>query len=698
MAANYNLSMKKILFIAIVAAAFAACNKAAQKQETKDIFDFEAFTKTMLDDSSNRFADLRILPYDATGIESLTVKQKELVYYLSQAALSGREIIYAQNYKHNIQIKRTLEEIYQKYIGDKNTADWKAFEVYLKRIWFSNGIHHHYAEKKFLPTFSQAYFADLVANTKDAVWPTVEGETPEQMIAKLTPVIFDPTVDAKKVVKDKGVDKVALSANNYYAGVTEAEAIAHYKAMAVEGDTTPVEYGLNSRLVKKDGKLVDLTYKSGGLYGEAMDKMIFWLEKAKGVAENEAQAEHLSMLIEYFKTGDLKQWDNTNIKWVASTDGDIDFILGFIEVYGDAIGYKGSFEGIIQVNDLEASKRMKVLSENAQWFEDNSPIMAEHKKANVVGVSYRVINAAMEAGDAAPSTPIGVNLPNSNWIRSTHGSKSISLGNIVAGYDAASGGSTVGEFYLGEDVQARIKEHGKLSGKMHTAMHEVIGHASGKINKDIGTPKETLKNYSNTLEEARADLVALYYIYDQKLVDLGLMPTLDVGKAEYDNYIANGMMLQLRRLDLGENIEEDHMRNRQLNASWAYEKGLKDNVIEKKVVDGKTYFVVNDYAKLKVIFGELLKEIQRIKSEGDYAAAEALVEGYGVKVDKALHKEVLARFESLNLAPYSGFVQPKLTPVFDDKGNFLDLKVSGEGYVEQMLRFAKEYAFIKPGE
>lgn len=679
--------MKKFLAIFCLAAALSACNQGPKEASSTEAND------------PNRFADLKILSYDASSINDLTTKQKELVYYLSQAALSGREITYAQNYKHNIQIKRTLEAIYTSYTGDKTTADWNDFEIYLKRVWFANGIHHHYAEKKFLPDFSKTYFEELVANSEGAEWPTLEGESPEDMIAKLTPVIFDPNVDAKKVVKDKGVDKVLESANNHYGdGVTEEEAIAFYAAQGTAGEEQPIEYGLNSRLVKQDGKLVDLTIKSGGLYGGAMDKMIYWLKKAEGVAENEAQAKHISMLAEYFTTGDLNQWDATNINWVNSTEGEIDFILGFIEVYGDAIGTKGAFEGVIQVNDKEASKRMAVLSENAQYFEDNSSIMDVHKKEKVVGVSYRVIDAAMEAGDAAPATPIGINLPNSNWIRSTVGSKSISLGNIVAAYAEAGGSSSLNEFYRDSATRARIKEHGKLSGKMHTAMHEVIGHASGKINAGVGTPKETLKNYSNTLEEARADLVALYYIYDQKLVDLGLMPSLEVGMAEYDSYIANGMMLQLRRLDEGENIEEDHMRNRQLNASWAYEKGMEENVIEKKVIDGKTYFVVNDYAKLRVIFGELLKEIQRIKSEGDYAAAEALVEGYGVKVDAALHKEVVERYESLNLAPYSGFVQPKLVPVMDDEGNFTDLKVEEEGYVEQMLRFAREYAFVKAGE
>ena len=680
-----------VLLILLTSVLFSCNNKSSQVQNEGD--------KVVSTQDSNRFADLRILTYDASGINDLTVKQKELVYYLSQAALSGREITYAQNYKHNIQIKRVLEAIYTTYNGDRNVESWKNFEVYLKRFWFSNGIHHHYAEKKFIPDFSREYFSTLIEGSLISDSLTLENETKDQMVSKLLPVIFDPLVDSKKVIKDKGVDKVALSANNYYGeGVTEAEAIAHYGMMGVSGEETPIEYGLNSRLVKQDGQLVDLVYKSGGLYGGAIDQIIFWLEKAKNVAENDAQASHIGMLIDYFKTGDLKQWDATNINWLRSTEGDIDFILGFIEVYGDAIGYKGAYEAVIQMNDKEASERMAVLSENAQYFEDNSSIMEEHKKENVVGVSYRVINAAMEAGDAAPATPIGINLPNSNWIRSTHGSKSISLGNIVEAYNSSGGSSSLNEFYFDEKVRARIKDHGKLSSKMHTAMHEVIGHASGKINDGIGTPKETLKNYSNTLEEARADLVALYYIYDQKLVDLGLMPSLDVGMAEYDSYIANGMMLQLRRLEEGENIEEDHMRNRQLNASWAYEKGLDDQVIEKKIIDNKTYFVVNDYAKLRKIFGDLLREIQRIKSEGDYEAAEALVEGYGVKVDPAIHKEVKSRYESLNLAPYSGFVQPKLEPKFDDEGNFINLRVSEEGYVEQMLRFGKEYAFVNPGE
>lgn len=679
----------KILLTLLIFSALSSCkNKPKETVVTPPAEDsFEV--------KIDRFADLQVLRYKVPGLDKLKPEQKELVYYLSQAAQSGRDIIYASNYKHNIQIRRTLEGIYAHYEGEKSGADWDKFMVYLKRIWFSNGIHHHYSEKKIMPEFSQQYFDQLVTGSSKATWPTLDGETPEQMIAKLKPVLFDPNIDAKKVVKDQGVDKVVTSANNYYGdGVTEVEAIAHYKAQGTKGETKPVEYGLNSRLIKKDGNLKDWTYRSGGLYGAAIDKMIFWLEKAKVVAENEQQAKHLGLLIDYLRTGDLKTWDATNLEWVKSTEGDVDFILGFIEVYGDPLGYKGSFEGVVQIKDFDASARMKIMGENAQWFEDNSSIMAEHKKANVVGVSYKVVNVAMESGDAAPSTPIGINLPNSNWIRANHGSKSVSLGNIVEAYEAASGEGSVDEFYLSPESRDRMKKHGELSGKLHTAMHEVIGHASGIINPGVGTPKETLKNYSNTLEEARADLVALYFIYDKKLVELGLMESLDVGKAEYDGYMMNGMMLQLRRLEAGDNIEEDHMRNRQLVAQWCYEKGKAKKVIEKVVKDGKTYFVVNDYAALRQLFGELLKEIQRIKSEGDYNSAEKLVETYGVKADQELMKEVKKRYEQFNIAPYSGFLQPTLTPVMKD-GKFTDLEVSYDSsFAEQMMRLSKEYSFL----
>ncbi len=684
------MTNKIVLFIAL-AVGLASCKSDTTNTEVAEsTSDSKAFEVKV-----DRFADIQVLRYQVPGFDKLSVKQKELVYYLSQAALSGRDIIYASNFKHNIQIRRTLEEVYQNYNGDKTTEDWKNFEIYLKRIWFSNGIHHHYSEKKIIPAFSDSYFDELVANSPDANWPTIEGEDGEAMIEKLKPFMFDDTMAPKKVVKDKGFDKIQASANNYYGdGITEDEAIAHYKSQMIEGNKQPIENGLNSRLVKVDGVLTDLTYKVGGLYSGALEKMVYWLEKANTVAENDEQAAHLKLLIEYFQTGDLNTWDRTNLAWINSTEGDIDFILGFIEVYGDAIGYKGAFEGVIEIKDFQASEQMQIMSQNAQWFEDNSPIMDEHKKANVVGVSYKVVNAVMESGDAAPATPIGVNLPNSNWIRANHGSKSVSLGNIVQAYSDASGSGSTEEFYLSKESQDRVKKHGKLAGKLHTAMHEVIGHASGQINEGIGTPKETLKNYSNTLEEARADLVALYYIYDQKLVDLGLMESLDVGKSEYDSYIMNGMMLQLLRLEPGDNVEEDHMRNRQLIASWCYEKGADENVIEKVVEGGKTYFVVNDYEKLRNLFGDLLREIQRLKSEGDFAAAEKLVEGYGIVADQDIMKEVKARYEQFNLAPYSGFVQSTLTPVMNGE-TFEDLKVTyTEGYVEQMLNLSKNYSFL----
>lgn len=682
---------KSILYLFIAGSIFWTSCKDKKNNDTTEVVTEDSVKDVRID----RFADLQILQYEVPAFANLSLEQKKLVYYLSEAALCGRDIIYAQNYKHNLQIRRTLETIYANYKGDRNTDNWKAFEVYLKRIWFSNGIHHHYSEKKFEPGFDLAYLLDLYHSCEGASWPVLEGEEAEAMIQKLGAVIFDPAVDAKKVSKEKDADKIVASANNYYgAGVTEAEALKFYKAMNIKGDTTPLSYGLNSRLVKENGKLKELVYKSGGLYGSAIDKMIYWLRKAEEVAENEDQKAYIGLLIKYYETGDLKVWDDCNIQWVKSTAGDIDFIHGFIEVYGDALGYKASYESVIEINDFEATGRMKVMADNVQWFEDNSPIMDSHKKKDVKGVSYKVVNAAFEAGDCAPNTPIGINLPNANWIRKTHGSKSVSLGNIVQAYNDAGGKSTIDEFYLGDDVKARVKEYSELSGKMHTAMHEVIGHASGQLNPGVGQPNETLKNYSNTLEEARADLVALYFVYDQKLVDLGLIPSLEVGKAEYDGYIMNGMMLQLRRLEEGDNVEEDHMRNRQLVAQWAYEKGKAENVIEKVQQEGKTYFVVRDYSKLRTLFGELLREIQRIKSEGDYASAEALVETYGVIADQALLSEVRKRYEPFNLAPYSGFVQPKYVPVMEGD-EIVDVRIEyTDDFAKQMMEFSSNYSFL----
>ncbi len=630
------------------------------------------------------FADIQVLRYQIHGFNQLSLKQQKLVYYLYQAGLAGRDIIWDQNYRHNLAIRSALENIYQNYNGDKSTDDWNNFEVYIKRVWFSNGIHHHYSMDKIMPAFSKEYFETLLS------------ETSTQLAPEIVEVMFNDK-DMKRVSLDANGDLVLNSATNFYQeDLTQKEVEGFYAEKIDKSDETPIEYGLNSKLIKdENGEVKEEVWKVGGMYNDAIVEVVKWLELAKGVAENQAQANALGLLIEYYQTGDLEKWIDFNIAWAGATEGDIDYIQGFVEVYGDPLGMRGSYESIVQIKDFEASKRMKVLAENAQWFEDHSSIMDEHKKPNVKGVSYNVVNVAGESGDASPSTPIGVNLPNSNWIRSTHGSKSVSLGNIVEAYNEAGGEGMLKEFAHDQEEIDRAIAHGKLASKLHTAMHEVIGHASGKINKGIGTPKETLKNYSSTLEEARADLVALYFLLDQKLVDLGLMESTEVGKAEYDSYIRNGMMAQLRRLEPGADLEEAHMRNRQIVASWAFEKGQKDNVIERIERDGKTYFEIHDYNKLREIFGDLLREIQRIKSEGDYEAGKALVENYGVKVDKDLHAQVIERSEKLNIPPYSGFVNPILTAVKNDAGDIIGIKITQpKTFAEQMLSYSKEYGFL----
>lgn len=639
----------------------------------------------------DQFADLQILRYEAKDFEALTPKQKELVYYLYEAGLSGRDILYDQNFKHNLRIRKTLETIVDSYKGDRNTEDFKKFMIYVKRVWFSNGIHHHYSTKKITPDFTADYFKTLVNNSKGK-FPLVPGETKEKFLATITPIIFDPAVAPKRVNLDAGVDNVKESANNFYEGVTHSEVEAFYKGMAKPDDQTPVMYGLNSKVVKENGKLTEKVYKVGGMYSPAITKIVYWLEKASTVAENDKQKAAIDKLIEFYMSGDLKTFDEYSIAWVNDTESVVDFVNGFIEVYGDAIGLKGSYESVLSIKNLDASKRMAALSENAQWFEDQSPISPEHKKENVKGVSYKVITVVGEAGDAAPSTPVGINLPNSNWIRKVHGSKSVSLGNINDAYANASSKGAVDEFYLGDSVKARLKEHSVVAGNMHTSLHEVIGHASGQLLP--GVANDALKNYSSTLEEARADLVALYYITDPKLVEIGVQKSTDVGKAEYDSYIQNGLFLQLRRLDDGENLEESHMRNRQLVSAWVFEKGKADNVIEKKVINGKTYFVINDYKKLRTLFGELLKEVQRIKSTGDFEGGKNLVETYGVKVDQALVKEVKERYKQFNTAPYSGFIQPKLIPV--KQGNkIVDVKIEyPEDFVQQMMEYSKNYSYL----
>lgn len=654
--------------------------------------------KTATDDfvyQTEQFADLKIIRYRVPGFEQLTTQQKELAYYLYEASLCGRDIIYDQNYKYNLLVRRTLEAIVDGYKGDRKASEWTKFMTYTKRVWFSNGIHHHYGAKKFEPEFSREYFSELVKNSPDSKFPMDEGETADQFIARLNPILFDPSVASKRISLDPKEDLLLSSAMNYYEGVTQKEAEAYYDKIIDKKDPRPISYGLNSKLVKENGQIVEKTYKVGGLYSAAIEKIVFWLEKAIAVAENDLQKAALEKLIAYYKTGDLKLFDEYNILWVQDTSSVVDATNGFIEVYGDPLGYRGAYESVVSIKDFEATKRISAIGAQAQWFEDNSPLMEEHKKKNVTGISAKVITVVVESGDASPSTPIGINLPNANWIRKEHGSKSVNLGNIVDGYEKAGQSSGFLEEFAYDPEEVRLaKTYGSLSGNLHTDMHEVIGHASGQINPGIGSPKETLKAYASTLEEARADLVALYYVYDQKLIDIGVMPSLEVGKAEYQSYIRNGLMTQLRRLELGDDIEEAHMRNRQLVAKWVFEKGKTDNVIERKQREGKTYFVINDYDKLKVLFGQLLREIQRIKSEGDYQAGHDLVENYGVKVDQDIHKEVLERAKKLNIAPYGGFINAKLVPVM--KGDkIIDVQVEYPAdFTEQMMEYAKNYSFL----
>ncbi|MFK8006695.1 MAG: dihydrofolate reductase [Saprospiraceae bacterium] len=671
---------------------FLACEKPAPKSDTPTT---PATTeseipesKTVSDDNgfawqTETFADLGILRYQVPDFDKLTLKQKEYVYYLTQAGLAGRDIIYDQNYRHNLTIRRGLEKMIENYKGDKSSRAYYDLETYAKRVWFANGIHHHYSMDKMLPDCSKEYFMEVA----DA--------TSVKFSAEVMKAIFDPNYDNKKVNLDKSKGLVKGSATNFYdSSLTEKEIRDYYKSIKVKTDK-PVWYGLNSKVVKgDDGKLMEKVWHSDGMYGSAIKEIMSWLEKAASVAENEKQAKALKLLIEYYKTGNLKTWDAYNIAWVEATDGDIDYINGFIEVYNDPLGYKGSYESIVEIKDFEASKQMKVMADNAQWFEDNSTIAAEHKKKKVVGISYKVVSVAGESGDAAPATPIGVNLPNSDWIREI-GSKSVSLGNIISAYDEASGPGMLDEFAHDKEEVERIRKHGGLGDKLSTALHEVIGHASGKLNPGVGTPKETLQSYASTLEEARADIVALYFIMDQKMVDMGLMESLDVAKAEYDGYIANGMMKQLVRIELGKVIEESHMRNRQLISKWVFEKGAKDNVIEKVTRDGKTYFNITDYNKLRTLFGDLLKELQRIKSEGDFEAGKALVENYGVQVDAAIHKEVLDRSEKLKLPPYKGFINPMLVPETDADGKITNIKVTyPDNFKEQMMYYAKNFSFL----
>lgn len=647
-----------------------------------------------IDYTVEQFADLQILRYRVPGFEDLSLKQKELVYYLTEAALQGRDILFDQNGKYNLTIRRMLEAVYTGYKGDKNTPDFKAMEVYLKRVWFSNGIHHHYGSEKFVPGFTPEFFRQAVQSVDAATLPLAEGQTMEQLCEEVFPVIFDPKVMPKRVNQAAGEDLVLTSACNYYDGVTQQEAEDFYNALKNPQDETPVSYGLNSRLVKEDGKIQEKVWKVGGLYGQALEKIVYWLKKAEGVAETPEQKAVIAKLMEFYETGDLKTFDEYAILWVKDLNSRIDFVNGFTESYGDPLGMKASWESLVNFKDLEATQRTELISGNAQWFEDHSPVDGQFKKEKVKGVSAKVITAAILAGDLYPATAIGINLPNANWIRSHHGSKSVTIGNITDAYNKAAHGNGFNEEFVYSDAELQlIDKYADVTDELHTDLHECLGHGSGKLLP--GVDPDALKAYGSTIEEARADLFGLYYVADPKLVELGLTPSADAYKAQYYTYLMNGLMTQLVRIEPGNNVEEAHMRNRQLIARWVYEKGAAEKVVELVKKDGKTYVVINDYEKVRDLFGRLLAEIQRIKSTGDYAGAHDLVEAYAVKVDPALHAEVLERYKKLNLAPYKGFVNPKYEVVTDADGTITDVTVTyDEGYAEQMLRYSKDYSTL----
>ena len=677
----------KNLFLAMMSACvLASCsNPTASKQEDSP----EEF-QWVVDD----FADIEVLRYRVNEFDSLTLKQKELVYYLSQAALEGRDIFFDQNNRWNLAIRRTLESIYSNYKGDKNSADYKEFMTYLKRVWFSSGIHHHYSTDKFKPGFSETFFKEQVMALPDSLVPLQKNQNKEEFIKLITQVIFDPTVYAKRVNQDPTQDIVKTSACNYYQDVTQKEVEDYYNKLKDPKDLRPISYGLNSRVIKRNGKVTEEVYKVGGLYSPAMEKIVFWLEKALSVAENDEQKAVIEKLIEFNRSGDLKQFDEYAILWVYDLKSQVDFVNGFTESYGDPLGMKGAWESLVNFKNIKATKRTEIISANAQWFENHSPVDKEFKKETVKGVSAKVITAAMLGGDCYPASPLGINLPNSNWIRSEYGSKSVTIDNIAEAYDMASQGNGFSEEFVWSDTERKLlKDYGLEADNMHTDLHECLGHGSGKLLP--GVDPDALRAYGSPLEEARADLFALYYIADKKLVELGVMPNEEAYKAEYYRYMMNGLMTQLTRIQPGKDIEQAHMRNRQTIARWALEKGAADNVVELRKRDGKTYVVINDYVKLRGLFADLLKEIQRIKSTGDFEAGKQMIEKYGVKVDPELHKEILTRYANLHLAPYKGFINPVYTLVKDAQGEITDVKISyDENYVDQMLRYSKEYSTL----
>lgn len=643
----------------------------------------------------DRFADIEVLRYEVPEFDRLSLNQKKMIYYLSQAAQAGRDIIWDQNGKYNLQIRKLLENIYTNYKGEKNSPEFKAFEKYLKQVWFGNGIHHHYSTDKFTPEFSEAFFMEQVNALPENLLPLNPGETRQQLISTLVPVIFDPTVMAKRVFQDGSADVVANSASNLYGdGVTQAEVEAYYNALKDPNDNTPISYGLNAKVVKENGKIKEEHYHLNGLYGDAIAKIIYWLDMAKGVAENDAQKEYITKLIDYYVTGDLRLFDEYSILWAEDTASDVDFVNGFIESYGDPLGMTGSYESYVNFKNGKSSARTETISSNAQWFEDHSPVDPRFRKPTVKGVSAKVITAAMLAGDAFPATAIGINLPNANWIRAAHGSKSVTLENITEAYDMASHGNGFNEeFVIDEPTRKNMEEYLYITDMLHTDLHECLGHASGQLLP--GVDQDALKENGSALEEARADLFALYYLADPKLIELGIIDNPNAYQAEYYKYMLNGLMTQLNRIEPGKDIEEAHMRNRQLIAAWILDHGKKDKVVELIKKNGKTYVKINDYRKMRDLIGQLLGEIQRIKSEGDYAAGAALINKYAVKVDPKIHKEVLDRYSKLDIPPYRGFINPRYVPEYDDKGNITNVKLKyGEDYTQQMLRLSQDYTTL----
>lgn len=676
---------KHFIVMFMITIVLSACRKEDSRTAVEND-DFGYFVE--------QFDDIRVLKYKLPAFEELSMQQKEYIYYLSQAALAGRDILWDQNFRYNLLIRKTLEGILGSYAGNRESDYYKAFLTYAKKVFFANGIHHHYSSDKFKPEFTEDFFAELLKNSDPAQLPLTKNQTPEDLAGLLTPILFDEALFARKVEQGTGKDMVAESATNFYEGVTQKEVEKFYSKMIDPKDPRPVSVGLNSKVIKVNGRMMEEVYKSGGKYGPAIDQVISWLEKAKNVAANDTLKNELGLLIEYYKTGDLKTWDEYNVAWAKNTDPVIDYINGFIETYEDPMGMKATWEAIVNYTDAEATKRTKIITENAQWFEDNAPIQPEYRKEKVTGIAARVINIAMLGGDCYPASPLGINLPNADWIRKEVGSKSVTLANITNAYDKANqGNGFLEEFAENDEEVNRTKKFSTISDALHTDLHECVGHASGKLAE--GTDPNALKNYASPLEEARADLFALYYMMDKKVVDLGLLPEEEAAHAAYDGYIRNGLLTQIVRIKPGKDIEQAHMRSRSMIAHWVYEQGKSDNVIGMISRDGKTYVKVNDYKKLRELFGQLLKEIQRIKSEGDFEEGRGLIENYGVKIDQKLHSEILERYAKLNLAPYTGFVNPQLSAIYDTDGKMTDVVVEyTNDYLGQMMNYGKNYSFL----